>query len=267
MTETAKVASWVREARAVAVITGAGISAESGVPTFRGVDGLWRSFRPEDLATPQAFARDPRMIWDWYRWRRGRIAGAVPNPGHDVLARLESRVTDYLLLTQNVDGLHARAGSRQLVELHGNIWRARCTENAAHVFDETPPSPDGERATPRAVGLEAGGGGAPPALNEDDLPRCPSCGALLRPDVVWFGEALDGGLVDRALAAVRSCEVLLLVGTSGVVYPVAGLPSIARHHGARVVEINVEPTPLSEVADVVLRGPAGTWLPAIEAAL
>jgi NAD-dependent deacetylase len=241
MSDVAKVASWLRGARAVTVITGAGISAESGVPTFRGADGLWRSFRPEELATPQAFERNPQLVWDWYRWRRTRIGDAAPNKGHDVLARLDSRTPEYMLLTQNVDGLHTRAGSRRLVELHGNIWRARCTSNAAHVFDDT----------------EEGSG----------LPTCASCGALLRPDVVWFGESLDGALVNRALGAVHGCEVLILVGTSGVVYPVAGFPMLASRRGARVVEINIEPTPLSELADVVLRGPSGSVLPEIEAAL
>jgi NAD-dependent deacetylase len=194
MSDVEKVASWLRGARAVTVITGAGISAESGVPTFRGADGLWRSFRPEDLATPQAFARDPQLIWDWYRWRRGRIGDALPNKGHQVLAR-------------------------------------------------------------------------PFFAFSSGLPVCAACGALLRPDVVWFGEALDGAAVNRALTAVHACEVLILVGTSGIVYPVAGFPLLARRRGARVVEINIEPTPLSEVADVVLTGPSGVVLPEIEAAL
>jgi NAD-dependent deacetylase len=241
MSDVARVASWLRAARAVTVITGAGISAESGVPTFRGADGLWRSFRPEELATPQAFERNPQLVWDWYRWRRTRIGDAAPNKGHDVLARLDSRTPEYMLLTQNVDGLHTRAGSRRLVELHGNIWRARCTSNPAHVFDDT----------------EKGAG----------LPTCASCGALLRPDVVWFGESLDDNLVNRALGAVHGCEVLILVGTSGVVYPVAGFPMLASRRGAKVVEINIEPTPLSELADAVLRGPSGSVLPEIEAAL
>ena len=258
MSDVARVASWLRGARAVVVITGAGISAESGVPTFRGADGLWRSFRPEDLATPQAFARDPELVWDWYRWRRRSIAKAAPNPGHEVLARWDSRFPDYLLLTQNVDGLHTRAGSRRLVEVHGNIWRARCTKNASHVLDET------EKGVGSLFAEQY------PEKTPDPffaLPTCSSCGAMLRPDVVWFGEALDGRAVDRALAAIHACDVLLLVGTSGVVYPVAGFPSIAKRQGARVVEINLEPTPLSEVADLVLRGPSGTVLPAIEAVL
>lgn len=173
MSDVARVASWLRGARAVVVITGAGISAESGVPTFRGADGLWRSFRPEDLATPQAFARDPGLVWDWYRWRRRSIANAAPNPGHEVLARWDSPFPDYLLVTQNVDGLHTRAGNRRLVEVA------------------------------RAVG---------PAL-----PTCSSCGAILRPDVVWFGEALDGNAVDSALAAIHGCDVLLLAGTLPVI--------------------------------------------------
>ena len=241
MSEIATVASWLRAARSVAVITGAGISAESGVPTFRGPDGLWRSFRAEDLATPEAFERNPELVWEWYRWRRAKIATAQPNAGHHVLARLEARVPEFLLLTQNVDGLHTRAGSRRLVELHGNIWRARCTKEGTR-FDQS-----GQWSV-------ASG-------------QCPSCGAPLRPDVVWFGEALDPVVINRAIAAVERCDVLLLVGTSGVVYPVAGFPLVARRRGAHVVEINVEATPLSDIAHAVLRGTAGTVLPAVEAAL
>jgi NAD-dependent SIR2 family protein deacetylase len=301
MSEIATVASWLRAARSVAVITGAGISAESGVPTFRGTDGLWRSFRAEDLATPEAFERNPELVWEWYRWRREKIAAAQPNAGHHVLARLESRIPDFLLLTQNVDGLHARAGSRRLVELHGNIWRSRCTKEAGRVFDESrqssvisrqslidveltdKPAPaaaatsesSSQRPRPELGGgapspekraaAHGDGGGAPSAT--DKCPSCPSCGALLRPDVVWFGEALDPVVVNRAIAAVERCDVLLLVGTSGVVYPVAGFPLVARRRGAHVVEINVEATPLSDVAHTVLRGTAGTLLPAVEAAL
>jgi len=251
MSEIVTVAAWLRAARSVAVITGAGISAESGVPTFRGADGLWRSFRAEDLATPEAFKRDPELVWEWYRWRRERIADAQPNAGHHVLARFESRIPEFLLLTQNVDGLHARAGSRRLVELHGNIWRVRCTREGT-IFEDSGQCAVGGRQ------IEAP---ARPAA------KCPACGALLRPDVVWFGESLDPAVIDRSLAAVESCDLLLLIGTSGVVYPVAGFPRIARRRGAKVVEINVETTPLSETAHAVLRGTAGTLLPALEAAL
>lgn len=257
MSEIATVASWLRPARSLAVMTGAGISAESGVPTFRGTDGLWRSFRAEDLATPEAFERNPALVWEWYRWRREKIATAQPNAGHQVLARLESRIPEFLLLTQNVDGLHARAGSRQLVELHGNIWRARCTREPGRTFDESRQS---SVVSPQSD----------PVLIDDrrlTAPSCPSCGALLRPDVVWFGESLDPAAIGQALAAIEHCDVLLLVGTSGVVYPVAGFPLVARRRGAKIVEINVESTPLSDLAHAVLRGTAGTVLPALEAAL
>lgn len=229
-------------ASAVAALTGAGISAESGVPTFRGPEGLWRNFRAEDLATPEAFARDPALVWEWYRWRRVRMATVSPNPGHVALARLESDLAAFTLITQNVDGLHARAGSRHLLELHGNIWRDRCTNHPAHRFSE-----DQTRALERQA--EAGA-----------LPRC-NCGELLRPDIVWFGEALDSNHIEAAVEVVRSADILLVVGTSSVVYPAAALPGMARRAGARVVEINPEETPLSREADVVLRGPAGVILP------
>ena len=231
-------------ARAVAVLTGAGVSAESGVPTFRGADGLWRNVRPEDLATPEAFARDPVLVWEWYRWRRRRMATVVPNPGHFALARMEVRIPAFTLITQNVDGLHARAGSRRLVELHGNIWRDRCSQNPAHLFERLPSESGGaDEATP--------------------LPRC-HCGALLRPDVVWFGEGLDPAHIEAAIAAVSTADLLLVVGTSSVVYPAAALPGTARQAGAHVVEINPEETPLSAGMDVVLRGPAGILLPELE---
>jgi len=229
----------LKGARAVVAITGAGISAESGVPTFRGSGGLWRTFRAEDLATPEAFARDPALVWEWYWWRRSRIAAARPNPGHLALARFEGRFPAFTLLTQNVDGLHVEAGSRDIIELHGNIWRARCTGEPRRVFDQRREMPG------------------------PDVPRCP-CGALLRPDVVWFGEPLDPAAVDRAADAVRACDVLLVIGTSAVVYPVAALPSLARRGQAIVVEVNVDPTPLTAEADIVLRGPSGVILPEVE---
>jgi NAD-dependent deacetylase len=223
----------------VAVITGAGISAESGVPTFRGPNSLWRSFRPEDLATPEAFARDPALVWDWYRWRRSVIAGAAPNPGHHSLARLEGRFLEFALLTQNVDGLHREAGSRRVVELHGNIWRARCSLEPWRVADDRT--------------IVAG----------EPLPRC-ACGALMRPHIVWFGESLDAEAIERAVQSVSTCDVLLVVGTSAVVYPVAGLPALAKRGGATVVEVNVNDTPLTAQADLVLRGPSGVVLPEVE---
>lgn len=234
------------------------------MPTFRGTDGLWRSFRAEDLATPEAFERNPALVWEWYRWRREKIATAQPNAGHHMLARLESRIPEFVLLTQNVDGLHARAGSRQLVELHGNIWRSRCTKEPGRTFDESRQSTVISRQSNPLVIDDCR-----PTTNDCRLaaPSCPFCGALLRPDVVWFGESLNPAAIDRALAAIEHCDLLLLVGTSGVVYPVAGFPLVARRGGARIVEINVETTPLSDIAHAVLRGTAGTVLPALEAAL
>jgi NAD-dependent deacetylase len=242
------VAAAVRTGRSVVALTGAGISAESGVPTFRGAEGLWRSFRPEDLATPAAFARDPGLVWRWYRWRRNLVAAVQPNPGHLALARLESRLGRLTVLTQNVDGLHTRAGTRALVELHGNIWRARCTAEPHRVWNERPGTPEA------------------PADPRGDPPRCP-CGAWVRPDVVWFGESLDAGVLSRATEAVEGCDVLLMVGTSGLVYPAAALPQVAKGAGGVLVEINVADTPLTALADYVLRGPAGVVLPALDAAV
>jgi NAD-dependent deacetylase len=205
-------------------------------------------FSPSDLATPEAFARDPRLVWEWYRWRRDLIRVAQPNPGHFVLARFERHLQKFQLVTQNVDGLHQRAGSRTLIELHGNIWRSRCAAGCGRLAEE----PD-QGCPP--------GSGAPSAV---EPPTC-GCGGLLRPDVVWFGEALDPGNITRAIAAARACDVLLVVGTSAVVYPAAALPRIAREGGALVVEINIEDTPLTAEADIVVRGPAAAVLPALEA--
>lgn len=240
-------------ARSVAVVTGAGMSAESGVPTFRGAGGLWRQFRPEDLATPEAFARNPALVWEWYWWRRRKIADARPNPGHVTIAHFESRFPEFVVLTQNVDGLHQDAGSRRLLELHGNIWRARCTREPGRIIDERGrPIPDVDLDTPAVA----------PAL-----PTCEACGALLRPDIVWFGEPLDQAALDSAAAAVRTCDVLFVVGTSAVVYPAAGLPGLAKRHGAVVIEVNVDETPFTREADIVLEGPSGVVLPEIEARL
>lgn len=217
------------------MLTGAGVSAESGVPTFRGAGGLWRQFRAEDLATPEAFARDPRLVWEWYDWRRQKIAPCRPNPAHQALAALEARTADFLLITQNIDDLHRQAGSRRMVELHGNIWRARCVREGA--VSELPEVP----------------------LREIP-PRCP-CGALWRPDVVWFGEALPPGALEQAMRAAESCEVFLVVGTSALVQPAASLPVMAKGGGAAVIEINPEPTPISHMVDASLQGKAGEILP------
>jgi NAD-dependent deacetylase len=244
-----RLAARFRSARAVAVLTGAGISAESGVPTFRGKDGLWRSYSATDLATPEAFARDPRLVWQWYRWRRRLIRRAEPNPGHLSLARIQRRTRGFGLITQNVDGLHQRAGSADVIELHGNIWRARCNGGCGFVLDET------------------GQGTGEATSSEGDAPPTCSCGALLRPDVVWFGEALDESRIDLAVQLARNCDVFLAVGTSALVYPAAALPLVAGRAGASVAEINVDDTPLTPHADLVIRGKAADVIPAIEARL
>ena len=222
-------------ARAVAVLTGAGISADSGVPTFRGADGLWRTFRAEDLATPEAFARDPRLVWEWYDWRRALIATKSPNPAHHALVEMERRYERFWLITKNVDGLHAAAGSQQLVELHGNIWKVRCTKC-------------GQVSVNREVPMTI-------------LPYCSACRGLLRPHIVWFGESLDPHDIARSEEALRACQVLLIIGTSEVVYPAAGFASVARAAGAFVAEMNLDPTPNPSVVDISIQGRAKDIVP------
>ncbi|MFO1316907.1 MAG: NAD-dependent deacylase [Burkholderiales bacterium] len=238
----AGLAAALRAARFVAVLTGAGVSAESGVPTFRDAQqGLWAQFDPSELATPSAFARNPKRVWDWYAMRREMVGRVAPNPAHVALATLERRVPQFLLATQNVDGLHQRAGSERVVELHGNITRVRCSREGTVVarWDE----------------------GA-----ENAPPRCPQCGAFLRPDVVWFEELLPPEALAAAEDAARRCDVLIVAGTSAEVYPAAALPNAALRRGARVVEVNPNATPLSAEVHDVLRGPAGVVLPALVAA-
>lgn len=227
--------SRLAEAQAVTVLTGAGISADSGVPTFRGADGLWRQYRAEDLATPEAFARDPRLVWEWYNWRRELIATTRPNAAHDTVAELERRSQQFWLITQNVDGLHRAAGSRQLSEIHGNIWMVRCT--ACGIVEEN-------RDVPIAL-----------------LPTCRQCGGLLRPHIIWFGESLATEDLARCAEALRSCDVLLIIGTSGVVYPAAGFAAVARLAGAFVAEINLDQTPQSSTVDLSLQGRAKDLVP------
>jgi NAD-dependent deacetylase len=232
----------LRDAQAVAVLTGAGVSAESGVPTFRDAQtGLWANFDPRELATPAAFARNPRFVWDWYAHRRERLAAAKPNPGHHALAAIEPCYRMFTLITQNIDGLHQAAGSVNVVELHGSIARVKCSRGCGVVAQWTEAQPD-------------------------EPPRCPRCGAFLRPDVVWFEEMLPPAALAQAEDAASICDVLLVVGTSAEVYPAAALPRTAQRAGATVIEINPEDTPLSARVDHVLRGPAGVVLPALVAA-
>lgn len=228
----------LQNARAVAVLTGAGVSAESGVPTFRDAQtGLWACYNPQDLATPEAFRRDPKLVWEWYAWRRERVAAAQPNDGHRALAAIESRLPRFTLITQNVDGLHRRAGSQNVIELHGNIQRTRCFDEEV-VVDEWPDT-----------------GEVPP--------RCPRCGGVLRPDVVWFGESLPPRAIAEAFYAAESCDVFLCVGTSALVQPAASLAYRALANRRIVVEINPDETPLTPDATCSLRGRAGEVLPAL----
>ncbi len=223
--------------QSVAVLTGAGISAESGVPTFRGEGGLWRSYRAEDLATPYAFRRDPKLVWEWYAWRRSLIGACQPNAAHLALAEMEAHLDEFVLITQNVDGLHQLAGSQNIVELHGNIWRMRCTRDCCPSWeDRCDPLPE-------------------------IPPLCPSCGALARPDVVWFGESLPGEALDTAFEVCRRCQVMLVIGTSAVVQPAASLPLVALQNDAYVVEFNPEATPISEAVSQVVGGSAAEALP------
>ena len=224
-----------RSASSVLFITGAGISAESGVPTFRSQGGFWENESLLDLATPQGFARDPRRVWAWYDGRRRQISGCSPNAGHRALERFGRSHPEFRLITQNVDGLHHAAGSAGVILLHGDLFRVRCTKEGTSREDRRVPLPE-------------------------IPPRC-ACGALLRPDVVWFGEALPEEAMREATEAARRSEVFLSIGTSAVVYPAAALPEVARQHGAYLVEINIEETPLSPLADEVILGPAADVLP------
>jgi len=226
--------AWIADSQRLAVLTGAGISAESGVPTFRGRDGLWRNFRAEELATPEAFADNPQLVWEWYDWRRGLVVKCATNPGHHALVDLAASTT-LTLITQNVDGLHALAGSDNPVEMHGNIWKVRCTDCHQVLADRRVPIPI--------------------------LPTCDACGGLLRPHIVWFGEGLDPEVLDRAVGAFEYCDVALVIGTSGVVQPAASLAGMAKRGGAKVIEINLDSTPLSPLADLSLHGQAGEILP------
>ncbi len=219
----------------VAVLTGAGVSAESGVPTFRGKDGLWAKFRPEELANFDAFIANPKLVWEWYNYRRKLMNEVEPNPGHYTLAEWETYFADFALITQNVDSLHRRAGSTKIYELHGNIARNKCADCNA------PMDWEGE-------------------LDPDNIPRC-ACGGLIRPDVVWFGELLPAKVIEDAWHKAESCDLFFALGTSSVVQPAASLPLVARRAGAHVVEINPEQTPISDMCDDCFRGPTGEILP------
>jgi NAD-dependent deacetylase len=251
--DLSELARRIGDARRLTVITGAGVSAASGVPTFRGAGGLWRTYRPEDLATRDAFERDPGLVWEWYAWRREKVASCAPNAAHAVLARWSASAEaspgqvsrDVCIVTQNVDDLHVRAGTHDLIRLHGSLWELKCfegcTAGARPWRDERVPLPDA-------------------------LPRCPYCGGYARPAVVWFGESLDPDDVNQALDAT-ACDVFLTVGTSAVVYPAAGFARHAQSRGAFTAEINLEPTPASSLVDLTIRGGAEEVLPLLDVAV
>ncbi len=225
-------------AQHVVVLTGAGISAESGIPTFREAQtGLWAQYDPQELATPQAFRQNPHLVWEWYAWRRNLVARAKPNPGHLALAVMEKRVPQFTLITQNVDGLHQRAGSQNIVELHGNITRTKCFEDGRIVTEW--------------------------AENGEIPPRCPRCGGLLRPDVVWFGERLPVNVLRTAVSTAQSGDIFLAIGASAIVQPAASLPLEAVRRGKITIEINPSPTPITPSMHYPLSGPSGRILPAL----
>ena len=232
----------LKASQRVAALTGAGISAESGVPTFREAQtGLWSRYDPSQLATPEAFHRDPQLVWEWYSWRRQLISQAQPNPGHFALVELETYFSQFTLITQNVDGLHRLAGSRSTIELHGDISRTKCSEEGILIseWSETGEIP----------------------------PRCPRCGGLLRPDVIWFGESLPEGAIQTAIQIASNCQIFFSIGTSALVEPAASLPFLAMQNGAQVIEVNIDQTPLTPSADWRFAAPAGQVLPALVRAM
>ncbi|WP_437623682.1 SIR2 family NAD-dependent protein deacylase [Sorangium sp. So ce1151] len=251
--------STLRRSRKIAVLTGAGVSAESGIPTFRGAGGLWRRHDAKSLASPEAWQRDPGLVWEFYNHRRERALGCSPNPGHRALAQLEARWRDaggaFTLITQNIDGLHEQAGSRDVVRLHGSLWQVRCLSCGSVTENRDVPiapafagsgSPDPDTRARRFTAAE--------------LPHC-GCGGVLRPHVVWFGEALQQRDLTAAAAGVDGCDLLLVVGTSAVVYPAAGFVPLAKRHGALIAEVNVEPSAVTGLCDFVFTGGAGEVLP------
>lgn len=225
----------VLDSKRLVVLTGAGISAESGVPTFRGKDGIWQRYRVTDLATPEAFAKDPKLVWGFYNWRRKLISKVTYNPAHKALVALEDKIPQFVLITQNIDDLHRKAGSKNIIELHGNIWWVRCSRCSFRAEDRRQPIPF-------------------PSF-------CAECGGMLRPNVVWFGEFLDMDILNNAVKEVEMAETLLVIGTSAVVQPAASLIGIAKKNGAFLIEINPVPTEATSISDISIRGKAGEILP------
>lgn len=231
-----QVADIISKCTVGAVLTGAGISAESGVPTFRGRQGLWKKFRPEQLATMEAFLASPEVVWEWYNWRRGLISDVQPNPGHHALKEMEEFFEEFTLITQNVDNLHRLAGSSRILELHGNIYRNKCADCGLVLDDDMD-------------------------IDPADIPTCDKCGGQVRPDVVWFGEMLPGEVIEQAFFEAERADVFLSVGTSALVQPAASLPLVAKRGGATLIEINPERTPLSDLADFSFQAKSGELLP------
>ncbi|MFC1537201.1 NAD-dependent deacetylase [Gemmatimonadota bacterium] len=237
-------ATWISGCSHLVVSTGAGVSQESGIPTFRDAGtGLWASYDPMQLASVQGFSQDPKLVWEWYAWRRNKVYEARPNPGHLALARLESLVSRMTLVTQNVDGLHRRAGSGSPIELHGNITRVKCFGGCGEMHENW----------------------SDEKYKGEIPPRCNSCGSLLRPDVVWFGEQLPEKALHDAFHVAENCDVILVVGTSGTVQPAASLPVVAQRGGARFIEVNPQPGAFAEPADILLTGKSGEILPLLVA--
>lgn len=226
----------LRNAQHITVLTGAGTSAESGVPTFRDAQsGLWAQYNPQELATPRAFQTNPQLVWDWYQWRRALISHVIPNPGHLALAKMQAFFPQITLITQNVDGLHQQAGSQNVIEIHGNIFRDKCFDCNSPIKTVSP--------------------------NTKAIPRCSSCGGLARPDVVWFEENLQPDILNMSLEAAHYCSVFFSIGTSSAVQPAASIPIIAHENGAVIVEINLNPTLITPLSDYVLQSPSGEILP------
>jgi NAD-dependent deacetylase len=223
----------IKSSKCITILTGAGVSAESGIPTFRGEDGLWKQYRAEELATPKAFKENPALVWEWYNWRREIIGKAKPNTTHYAIAKLEEISDDFLLITQNIDGLHKLAGSKNIVEIHGNIWETRCTKCEKIKEDRRIPIPI--------------------------LPYC-ECGGLLRPNVVWFGESIPSSHIEKALSYLKKTNLFISIGTSSLVQPSASFMLIAKEHSAICAEINLEETPNSHLADIKIYGKAGKIL-------
>ncbi|MBI2618566.1 MAG: NAD-dependent deacylase [Ignavibacteriales bacterium] len=236
MTISEKLREVLQRADSICVLTGAGLSAESGVPTFRGDDGIWKKFKPEELASFDAFIRNPALVWEWYSYRKKVVGEVKPNAGHYALAQMQDLVADFTHVTQNVDNLHARAGCRGVLELHGNITRSLCIDCGRHAGEST-------------------------QVIFTTVPKCEFCGGLLRPDVVWFGELLPAAAFEQSVEGARRCDLFLSIGTSGVVHPAASLPLIAREAGASVVEINPVYTDLSAHVHETLLGKSGDILP------